>query len=69
VDLKTMKMVRQVAVGKYPQEVVVRPDGKVAYVSCMNEGKVAAVNLETWKTDQLITAGKGADGLAWAATD
>src|SRR5438876_953318 len=40
VDLKTMKMVRQVAVGKYPQEVVARPDGKVAYVSCMNEGKV-----------------------------
>jgi YVTN family beta-propeller protein len=66
VDLKAMKMVRQVAVGKYPQEVVVRPDGKVAYVSCMNEGKVAAVNLETWKTDQLIPAGKGVDGLAWA---
>ncbi len=68
VDLKSMKVVRQVAVGKYPQEIVVRPDDKVAYVSCMNEGKVAAVNLETWKMDELIAAGRDADGLAWAGT-
>ena len=66
VDLKAMKVVRQVMVGKYPQEIVVRPDGKVAYVSCLKDGKVAAVNLETWKTDKLIPAGKGVDGLAWA---
>jgi DNA-binding beta-propeller fold protein YncE len=66
VDLRTMKLVRQVAVGKYPQEIVVRPDDKVAYVSCMNEGKIAEVNLETWKMDRLIVAGPLADGLAWA---
>jgi YVTN family beta-propeller protein len=68
VDLKTMKVVRQVEVGKYPQEIVVRPDDKVAYVSCMNEGKVAAVNLATWKMDKLIAAGHDADGLAWAGS-
>jgi len=28
--------------------------------------KVAAINLQTWNVDQLIDAGRGADGLAWA---
>jgi DNA-binding beta-propeller fold protein YncE len=49
-----------------PQEILVRPDGEVAYVSCMASGKIAAVNLKTWKVDQLISAGPQADGLAWA---
>jgi len=65
-DIKTMKIARTVAVGKMPQEILVRPDGEVAYVSCQAAGKIAAVNLKTWAVDKLIAAGPDADGLAWA---
>jgi DNA-binding beta-propeller fold protein YncE len=45
---------------------LVRPDGKVAYVSCNRSGKVAAIDLAQWKVQALIVAGQFADGLAWA---
>jgi DNA-binding beta-propeller fold protein YncE len=66
VDLASMSVVRSVDVPKSPQEVLVRPDDQMAYVSCHESKKVAAINLHTWKVDQLIDAGKLADGLAWA---
>jgi DNA-binding beta-propeller fold protein YncE len=53
-------------VPKAPQEVVVRPDGRFAYVSCDQSRQVAVVDLETWKVERLIEAGSLADGLAWA---
>jgi len=65
VDLGTLKVVRTIAVPSAPQEVLIRPDGKVAYVSCNTSGKVAAINLADWKVQSLISAGPGADGLAW----
>jgi DNA-binding beta-propeller fold protein YncE len=67
VDLSSMSVVRSIDVPKEPQEVLVRPDDQVAYVSCHQSEKVAAINLQTWKVDQLIEAGKLADGMAWAS--
>jgi DNA-binding beta-propeller fold protein YncE len=67
VDLGTLKVVRTIDVPKAPQEIVVQPDNQVAYVSCNTSGQVAAINLSDWKVQHLISAGKGADGLAWAA--
>jgi YVTN family beta-propeller protein len=67
IDLRTMKVARILEVPSAPQEVVIRPDGREAYVSCDASGKVAVLNLLEWKVDKLIGAGKGADGLAWAA--
>jgi DNA-binding beta-propeller fold protein YncE len=67
VDLSSMNVVRSVIVPKAPQEILVRPDNQVAYVSCDASRKVAAINLQTWNVDQLIDAGRAADGLAWAA--
>jgi DNA-binding beta-propeller fold protein YncE len=61
-----MKVVRNIDVPAAPQEVLIRPDGKVAYVSCNASGKVAAIDLTQWKVQNLIAAGKFADGLAWA---
>jgi DNA-binding beta-propeller fold protein YncE len=66
VDLASMRVVRNIDVPSSPQEVLIRPDGKVAYVSCNTSGKVAAIDLTQWKVQSLITAGKFADGLAWA---
>jgi DNA-binding beta-propeller fold protein YncE len=66
IDLKTLTVVHHIPVPPIPQEVLVRPDGKVAYVSCNQSGQVAAIDLTQWKVDSLINAGKLADGLAWA---
>jgi DNA-binding beta-propeller fold protein YncE len=48
-----------------PQEVVIRPDGQFAYVSCDQSHQVAAIQINNWSV-KLIDAGRGADGLAWA---
>ncbi len=67
VDLAALKVVRTVDVPEDPVKVLARPDGKVAYVSCSKAKQVAVVDLSQWKVDSLIDAGKGVDGLAWAA--
>lgn len=66
VDLSSMSVTRTLDVPKAPQEVLVRPDGAVAYVSCDASRQVATIDLNDWKVTQLIHAGRGADGLAWA---
>jgi YVTN family beta-propeller protein len=67
VDLQTMALVRTIPVPPVPQEVLVRPDGAVAYVSCDASKQVAVIDLKNWKVAALIDTGKGTDGLAWAA--
>jgi DNA-binding beta-propeller fold protein YncE len=66
VDVEKLQMVRTVFVAKDPQEILLRPDGQIAYVSCMGSGQIAAVDLTRWKMVSTIDAGKGADGLGWA---
>ena len=67
VDLHTLKVVRRIGVPGAPQEILVRPDGKVAYVSCSGSGhQVAAIYLPAWEVRHLIDVGGGDDGLAWA---
>jgi YVTN family beta-propeller protein len=65
IDLSSMKVARTVEVATDPQEILVRPDNEVAYVSS-HVGKVSVVNLKTWEVDKFINVGKGSDGLAWA---
>lgn len=67
IDLHTLRVAHTIDVPKAPQEVLVRPDGKIAYVSCDSSAKVAAIRTSDWQVEALIDAGKGADGLAWAA--
>lgn len=69
VDLGSMKIAREVDVPKSPQEILVRPDDQVAYVSCHESRKVVAINLKTWNVDKIIEAGPMADGLAWAKAE
>ena len=66
VDLKSFEVVKNVDVPKAPQEVLIRPDGKAAYVSCDASAKIAEISIGDWKVEKLISAGKSADGLAWA---
>ena len=71
IDLKTLTVAQTIDVPAQPQEVLIRPDGKVAYVSCNTSHQIAAIALDgpiaNWKPT-LIEAGNGADGLAWSAT-
>jgi YVTN family beta-propeller protein len=67
VDLAALKVARTIDVPPTPQEVLVQPDGTVAYVSCDASGKIAVIRLADWTMSATIDAGKGADGLAWAA--
>lgn len=62
-----MKVARTIDVPPAPQEVLIRPDGKTAYVSCDLSNQVAEIDLADWKVKRLIHTGKTADGLAWAA--
>jgi DNA-binding beta-propeller fold protein YncE len=68
IDLHTMEVAHTVDVPAAPQEVLVRPDNAIAYVSCDKSHKIAAINTSSWKVENLIDAGKGTDGLAWAGT-
>ncbi len=67
VDLATMQASKSVRVCANPQEVLVRPDGKAAYVSCMSGDRVAEIDLASWTVARNIQTGKETDGLAWAA--
>jgi hypothetical protein len=62
-----MKVSRSIDVPAAPQEVIIRPDGRLAYVSCDASHKIAAIRTADWTVEKLIDAGAGADGLAWAA--
>jgi YVTN family beta-propeller protein len=66
VDLHTMTVAHTIDLPARPQEVLVSPDNKVAYVSCDQSGKVAVISLSDWKVKTIIDAGPGADGLALA---
>ena len=66
VDLATLKVVHTVDTPGTPQEALVRPDDKIAYVSCDVTAQVAAIRTADWTVEKLIPAGKTVDGLAWA---
>lgn len=66
VDLNTMKTVRTLEIGPRPQQVLVRPDGAVAYVACYGGHQVAALDLSSWQITAMIDVGQKADGMAWA---
>ena len=68
VNLRTMKVDHTIDVPAIPQETLLGPGDKIAYVSCDSSSQVAAIDTSTWKVIKLIDVGKGADGLAWAAS-
>jgi len=67
IDLQTLQVVRTIDVPAAPQEVLMRPDGQRAYVSCDETGQVAEIDLTDWKVVRRIKTGSLSDGMAWAA--
>ncbi len=50
-----------------PIGILIRPDGKRAYVANANADVVSVIDLETWKTAGTLRPGKEPDGLAYSA--
>lgn len=68
-NLDSMELEHSIEVAANPQEILMHPGGRFAYVSCMDGGEVAEIDLREWKTSRIIEAGRAADGLAWARVD
>ncbi len=66
IDLQKGEVVHTLSLPRAPQEILIRPDGEVAYVSCDVSRQVGVIDLKKWAVSQLVDAGPGADGLAWA---
>jgi YVTN family beta-propeller protein len=49
-----------------PIGIVIRPDGKQAYVANANADAIAVVDLEAWKVTGTLKAGKEPDGMAFS---
>jgi DNA-binding beta-propeller fold protein YncE len=67
IDLQSMKVVRSVDTPPDPEEVLVQPGGKMAWVSSVSSHTESELNLSTWQITRKIETGKGTDGIAWAA--
>jgi len=66
VDLQTLKVVRSLEIPERSSEILIRPGGDIAYVSGTGAGKIAVLDLRSWKMQPPIDLTPGVDGLSWA---
>lgn len=48
-----------------PIGILIRPDGREAFVANTNADVVSVIDLSTWRIARRLTAGREPDGLAW----
>jgi YVTN family beta-propeller protein len=65
VDAASRKEIKRIQIGQTPVGILITPDGKRAFVATMQDGKVAAIDLEKLVVSARIEPGQGPDGLAW----
>jgi DNA-binding beta-propeller fold protein YncE len=65
IDLATLQVVKSLDLPGTPSEILVSPDGGTAFVSCMDSGKVAVVDVPAWQLLDPVILTPGVDGLAW----
>ena len=51
-----------------PIGILIRPDGKVAWVANANADRIIVLDLEAWKVAGTVTAGREPDGLGWSGS-
>jgi DNA-binding beta-propeller fold protein YncE len=49
-----------------PIGIVIHPAGKRAWVAHTNADVIAEIDLETWRVDRLLTAGREPDGMDYS---
>jgi YVTN family beta-propeller protein len=67
IDLKSLKITRSFDLQGIPLGILVQPDGDFAYVTCMQAGKIAVLDLRSWQMEEPIVLTKGVDGMAWTS--
>jgi YVTN family beta-propeller protein len=65
IDLKSLKIARSFDLPEIPLGMLVPPSGDFAFVSCIGAGKIAVLNLRSWKMEAPIVLTRGIDGMAW----
>ena len=66
IDLQTMQVARKIATQADPEEVIVTPDDKEAWMSSPATGSVAEIDLAQWELVHKVETGRNSDGIAWA---
>jgi YVTN family beta-propeller protein len=64
-DARERKLLKKIPVCAAPLGIQMTSDGKLAYVACAQDGKVAIVDLATLTQTGAIDVGPGPDGMAW----
>ena len=65
IDMTTLKIAKSFDLPDSPSEILVTPDGAIAFVSCVSAGKIAVLDLRAWQLRDPIVLTAGVDGLAW----
>jgi DNA-binding beta-propeller fold protein YncE len=65
IDMATLKIAKAFNLPESPSEILVTPDGGVAFISCVSAGKIAVLDLRAWQLQEPIALTPGIDGLAW----
>jgi hypothetical protein len=65
IDMATFKIAKTFDLPQSPSEILVTPDGAIAFISCVSSGKIAVLDLRSWQLQEPIVLTAGVDGLAW----
>jgi YVTN family beta-propeller protein len=69
VDTPSLVVTHRERVGRYPENIVMHPDGSKAYVVNWMSGDISVLNGETGRELKRLKAGDGARGLAIVPSD
>jgi DNA-binding beta-propeller fold protein YncE len=64
-DAANRTVVQRIPTGKFSKGLLLLPDGRRAFVSAMDEGRVADVNLVSGQVSQWLTTGPSPEGSVW----
>ena len=67
VDLQSLKVTRSFEAPERSSEILIRPDGNIAYVSGTGAGKIGVLDLLSWKLEPPIDLTPGVDGMVWVS--
>jgi len=67
IDVDGKAVVASLSVGQRPVQAPLHPTRPFLYIPCRASGEVYKVDVNAWKVDKVISVGKGAHGIAYAA--
>ncbi|MCI0526242.1 MAG: hypothetical protein L0Y56_02140, partial [Nitrospira sp.] len=67
IDVARKLLLGSLPVGKRPIQIPVHPTRPLLYIPCMEDDALYKIDIEKWKVEKVIRAGKGAHGIAYSA--